>query len=296
MEQSNPTIELSRPAAAMALKRTLTTRDGIQLRYAYCTSDPANPWIALVMPFALDVQLAQPFFDFFHTHYNVCVWESRSILEDSPRECPVAEFSIDRHAEDLFAVLEALCVEEAILVGYCSGAGIALAAINLAPNLFSTLVLAHGEYTMLSQPACSTPFAKDMDTLLSLAASSAERARLVYEKIRNERIGLDVERPDGLDVPFSELRFLRRYASNYLAYKSNDYEQLAADVSHPTLLLAGGRDIQVNVASSQKILGRLRNASLFVDPDADHYGLLRRDSNALIAIWNYLCENAYARQ
>lgn len=296
MQQSASPDGSCRQNGSPATSGVLSTRDGVNVRYAYCADAPGNPWIALVMPFGLDLALAQPFFDFFRSHYNVCTWESRSILEDSMRECTVEEFSIDRHAEDLFAVLEALQVERAILVGYCSGAGIALAAANLAPNLFTTVVLAHGEYTLLSRPDCTTPFAADMDGLLSLAASGDERAKLVYEKIHNERFDFGGERPHGLDVPFSELRFLKRYARNYLAYKANDYEQLATEVSHPALLLAGGRDIQVNTTSSQRIHARMPNADLFVDPEADHYGLLRSDSNTMIAVWNYLCEGGYARQ
>ncbi len=274
---------------------TLTTTDGIEIRYAHAIGDPAHPWIMLVIPFGLDVSTAEPFFAFFASHYNVCTWESRSILEPSDRDCDVAEFAIDNHVADLLAVLDALAVDQAILVGMCSGSGVALAAINLEPNRFSELVLAHGEYTLLADGKCTTQFAADMDTLLSLAASSDDRARLVFDKIRAERLDADLDRPQGLDRPFSDVRFVKRYARNYLAYKSVDFKQLAAEVGHPTLLLAGGRDIQVNVGSSQKIHGCMRNASLFVDPDADHYGVMKKDSNTLIAIWNYIAENTDAR-
>jgi len=273
----------------------LTTADGVRLKYAYSMGDPKRPWIMLVMPFALDPHMATPFFEFLGSHYNICTWESRSVREDSDRDCQVSEFSIDHHVADLLAVLDVLDVEEAILVGYCSGAGIALAAINLAPNRFSELVLAHGEYTLLKEAKCTTQFAADMDVLLSLAASSKERAQLVFEKIQSERFEADVGRPQGLDQPFADVRFISRYARNYLAYKSVDFEQLASEVLHPTLLLAGGKDMQVNVESSRRIHARMRNASLFIDPEADHYGVLRKDSGTLIAIWNYLCENAHAR-
>jgi pimeloyl-ACP methyl ester carboxylesterase len=274
---------------------TLTTPAGMRLRYAHCSSSPSRPWITLVIPFGLDVEMARPFFDFFQSHYNVCTWESRSILEESARECAVAEFSVDCHAADLLAVLHALGIDETILVGYCSGAGIALTAINLAPNRFTELVLVHGEYTMLGDAKCMTPFAMDMDTLLCLAADNDTRARLVYDKIREERFEGDANRPTGLDKPFSDIRFLKRYAQNYLAYKSADFKQLAAEITHPTLVMAGGKDIQVNINSSQTIHGCMRNAALFVDPEADHYGLLTQDSHTLIAVWNFLCENAHAR-
>jgi len=275
---------------------SLTTSDNIELRYGYAVSDLRKPWIVLVIPFGLDVAIATPFFDFFKTHYNVCTWESRSVLENSDRACGAAEFSIDQHVADLIAVIDTLKIKEAILVGYCSGAGVALAAINQEPNRFSQLVLAHGEYTMLGEKDCVTQFAADMDVLLTLAASSDERAQLVFEKIQSERYDANLPRPAGLDQPFGDVRYLKRYASNYLAYKATDYQQLAAEVFHPTLLMAGGRDVQVNVASSEKIRGHIRNSSIFVDPDADHYGVLTPDSGTLIAIWNHILENSHARE
>lgn len=274
---------------------SLTTSDGIELRYGYAVSDLRKPWIVLVIPFGLDVGIAAPFFDFFKSHYNVCTWESRSVLEKTDRSCAVSEFSIDQHVADLVAVIDTLKIGEAILVGYCSGAGVALAAINQEPNRFSQLVLAHGEYTMLSDKQCVTQFAADMDVLLTMAAGSDKHAQMVFEKIQSERYDAKLQRPDGLDQPFGELRFMKRYAKNYLAYKSTDYEQLAAEVSHPTLLMAGARDVQVNVASSEKIGSKIRNATLFIDPDADHYGVLTRDSSTLIAIWNHIVENNHAR-
>jgi len=275
---------------------SLTTADGIRLKYAYSGNDRGKPWIMLVIPFGLDVSMAGAFFEFFESHYNVCTWESRSILEESDRVCEVSEFAIDHHVADGLAVLDALHVEEAILVGYCSGAGIALGAINLAPNRFGELVLAHGEYTLLRDAKLTTPFAVDMDTLLCLAASNEARAQIVFDKIQSERFDNVPNRPSGLDQPFGTLRSLRRYAQNYLAYKSTDYTQLAREVTHPTLLLAGGKDIQVNINSSKEIQRHIRGARLFVDPDADHYGVLTQDSPTLIAIWNYICENAYARR
>ncbi|MBL8300779.1 MAG: alpha/beta hydrolase [Rhodanobacteraceae bacterium] len=273
----------------------LTDVAGHELRDAYHVAGDDKPWILLVIPFGLDVRMAAAFFEFFGTHYNVCTLESRLILDPSEREYQVADFSIDNHAADLIAVLDELRVREAILVGYCSGAGIALAAINLAPNRFSELVLAHGEYTLLAEAKCTTQFAADMDTLLGLAASSAERAQLVFDKIQSERFDGGPNRPQGLDQPFSELRILKRYARNYLAYKSEDYLGMARDVSHPTLLMAGGKDVQVNVESCRKLHENMPHAKLFVDPDADHYGVLTSDSATLIAIWNFICENAYAR-
>lgn len=273
----------------------LTTDDGVTLTYAYSMENRNNPWIVLIIPFGLHVSMAEPFFEFFTPRYNICTWESRLILNNSDHACEVEDFSIENHVRDLFAVVDTLDIQEAILVGYCSGAGIALAAVNSAPNRFSELILAHGEYVLLDDMNYVTQFAADMDGLLCLAASSDKRAELVHQKIQSERLENDTHRPEGLDKPFSDINYLKRYAKNYLAYKSSDFERLASDITHPTLLMAGGRDIQVNIKSSEKIRRAISDAEIFIDPEADHYGVLTENSSTLIAIWNYISENTYVR-
>jgi len=273
---------------------TLTTSDAIALKYACDIRGPEYPWIVLILPFGLDAAMARPFFEFFRSHYNLCTWESRCILEDSAHEYSAAELSIHHHVNDMLAVMATLQIDAATLVGYCSGAGIALASLDRAPGRFPLLVLAHGEYALLHDPACVTPFAADMDGLLSMAAANDRHAQTIYDKIKAERFG-GANRPAGLDRPFSDLRFFKRYAQNYLAYKTGCFERLAMQISGRTLLLAGGKDIQVNPESSKKIGSYIRGAELLLDQNADHYGILTPDSNTLITIWNYLCENIYER-
>jgi hypothetical protein len=59
-------------------------------------------------------------------------------------------------------------------------------------------------------------------------------------------------------------------------------------VSHRALLLTGQRDIQANVQSTRRMHQLMRNATLHVDPESDHYGMVREESTTMITIWNYL--------
>ena len=277
------------------IEQTTLTHDGMELRYALSSQDSKKPWITLVMPFGLRVDMAQAFFEFFGSHYRVVAWESRAILADSEHIPDVSLYSVENHVADLFSVLDACDIRQTALIGYCSGAGIALAAVNRVPNRFSTLILAHGEYTMLNEKACTTQFATDIDSLLSTAADNEAHASLVFERLQQDRIEDNRNVPIGIDNPFSNLGYFRRYARNYLAYKSENYAAMAACVEHNTLLLSGSKDIQANVASSMKIKDLIKNASINVDPAADHYGIVRDNSNTMTNIWNYLvCQGAQA--
>ena len=271
---------------------TVSSRDGVQLKYAHWgLSD--RPCIALIMPFGLRVELAQAFFNFYHPRYDVVTWESRLILDPSEREVRPDDVAMINHVYDLVSVLRACRVSRACLVGYCSGAGVGLAAANRFPHLFSSLTLVHGEYTLLSDDSCKTQFSADIDSLLSIAARSSEHARQVFEKVTSDRSLANRNLPEGIDTPFTQLPYLRRHAANYLAYKSTDFRKLARSVTHRSLLLTGKRDVQTNVESTRKIHGLMRNADIHVDPDADHYGILREDSKTLATIWNYLGEQVH---
>jgi pimeloyl-ACP methyl ester carboxylesterase len=265
----------------------ISSYDGVRLKYAY-SGLSHKPCIALAMPFGLRLDLADAFFEFYRPHYEVMTWESRLILDSSGQEVSSGDFAVDNHVNDLVSILRARQVSRATLVGYCSGAGISLAAANMFPELFSALVLVHGEYALLSDESCTTKFAADVDSLLSFAATSEEHAREVFARVTSDRLVANSALPEGIDTPFTQLHYLYRYALNYLAYKSTDFKKLALSVTHRSLLLTGKRDVQANVESTRMIHGLMRNAEIHVDPGADHYGILREDSKTLAAIWNYL--------
>ena len=56
--------------------------------------------------------------------------------------------------------------------------------------------------------------------------------------------------------------------------------------------MSGNRDVQANVTSTEKILELMPNSEIHIDPEADHYGILREESNTLVTIWNYLCDQS----
>lgn len=276
-------------------EKSLMSHDGIELRYAVSDIKEGKPWIALIFPFGLKIELARNFFEFFNPHYNIVAWETRSILEGTSRSVQENEFAIENHLFDMHSVLSTCPSKKFIVVGYCSGAGLALAAANRYPNIIELLVLVHGEYTMLNDSSCTTQFAAEIDSLLSLAGKDEEHLKLVFDKIKGDRFENNSSRPDGIDMPFTELFYLRRHAANYLSYKTTDFEHLAKWVMHKTFLMSGDRDVQANVRSTEKIASLMPNAEVYIDPEADHYGILREESGTMVTIWNYLCEQRLGR-
>lgn len=267
--------------------------DGVRLTYATTDFREGKPWIALIIPFGLRTAIAKHFFDFFEPQYNVVTWESRLILSAGEESVATDAFMRQRHIRDFEAVLAACNIRKCVVVGYCSGAGIALSAANRYPHRISELILAHGEYVLLDQPGCSTQFAIEMDGLLTMAHADENHLRKIFEKVSNDRLDRNEHRPAGIDLPFSRLEFLKRYAQNYHAYKKADFLKLARFVTHRTFLMTGKMDAQANVAGTRKIAGAMSNATVHVDERSDHYGVLREDSDTLTTLWNHLCEQRF---
>jgi pimeloyl-ACP methyl ester carboxylesterase len=267
-----------------------TASDGVSLNYATSEYRDGKPWLALIIPFGLRVTIAKPFFDFFEPQYNIVSWEARLILSLDEQPAPPGAFDLPQHVKDFDTVLAACDVRKCVVIGYCSGAGIALGAANRYPQRISHLILVHGEYVLLEEPGCSTQFAREMDGLLTMAHSDENHLKKIFEKVQADRLDTGDHRPQGIDLPFSKLAFLRRHAQNYLAYKQADFQKLARVVTHRTLLMTGKKDAQANVASTVKIKDAMPNSWLHVDDAADHYGILREDSSTLVTLWNHLCE------
>ncbi len=272
------------------IEKKIISHDGFELKYSISQIQTEKPWIALIIPFGIKLWMARYFFNFFESQYNIITWESRSILNVSERKVVENEFTLENHIMDLHKVLETCSIKECTLVGYCSGAGIAMAAAARFPQLIDNLILVHGEYTLLNDSNCSTQFALEIDSLLTLAGKDERHLKLVFEKIQGDRLNSNLSRPKGVDLAFTNINFLRRYAANYLVYKEIDFESLARVITHNTLLMSGDLDVQSNVNSTQKICQFIKNSKSYIDPVADHYGLLRDESNTMVKVWNYLCE------
>lgn len=268
--------------------------DGVVLRVCVANTQSDAPWIAFVLPFGLPLQFAEPFIRYFGVHFRILCWESRLILSETATAPADVQLTLTCHAADVIELFRHFDIQRAYLVGHCSGAGVAMKFAQMHAEQVSGMVLVHGEYVLRQMPECVTPFADEIDTLLSLCNLSESSLDLVFDKVSENRRPVAADLPVGIDTPFTERAYLRNYARNYLQYKTTDFCRLAADVQTDVLLLCGGADIQTNIQSSKKLQACFSHAQLVIDQDADHYGVYRDDSTTLTHIWNYLYEQECA--
>jgi len=271
------------------LEQLTVVRDGVQIRYACSELSSEKPALLFVIPFGLKLALAEPFFDRFKDSFRVICWEARLILAPADHLVSQQELTVEHHVADLFAMLDICGVTRAHMVGYCSGAGIALAAVNVKPERFGALVLVSGEYVLLGQTACVTQFGRDIDSLLPMASKDRKTAQFILERMPvQHRLSSERQIPEGINLPFSQVHFLQRYALNYLSYRSINYQELASAVTNRTLLIACQRDLQTNINSTMQIKKLIGNSSIFIEPEGDHYELLRVASRVMSIARDFL--------
>lgn len=271
--------------------KSLVTSDGFNINYAVsgCHNEKKELWIIFILPFGFKLDSAQSFINFFSSKFNVIAWESRVILDDSLIDFSSEDLLLKRHCQDMKELCDNLAIIQAHIVGYCSGAGLALLAYKLYPNIFLTMSLVNGEYTLHDIDGCVTNFAQDVHNILSLSSANEKNAQKVIDKLDITDSGVECGLNCKISRPYGNNKYLHRYAVNYLNYKGNDFLELASNVRVPAIVLTGEKDLQCNTKSSKLIAEKIANSTLIVDEYADHYELLRQESDTTTQIWNFIC-------
>lgn len=272
------------------IERTISSHDGISLRYAVSELKEGRQYLFLILPFGMKAALARHFLEFFEDHYNVVALETRSVVEPSDRVLGEGECVLENHLQDFCTVLKASGTDSAILLGYCSGAGVAIAIAGKYPGMVEQLILIHGEYLLFDEPGCPTTFSLELDNMLKLASQSEKNLYSVFSKIKERRVNREAGVPDEIELPFSSLTYFRRLVTNYMNYRATNFKEIARDVKARALFICGRLDIHTTVRSSELLSSFIAGSTVHIDSKADHYEILRKDASTSIVIWNYLCE------
>lgn len=259
----------------------VTASDGKRLRVFRGDWREAKPFLTLILPFGLRLDAAGTLCAILSCEFNVVTWQGRSLC-DQPPAAHESGMTPEVHVQDMCSVLDALGVRKTDVVGFCSGAGIALVAARIEGHRIDRLALVCGEY-MLSPAVCpQSNFQREVDSLLPLAAESLNYAAALCEKLTASRVGVPAktEFDEEVLVPFSSAARLHRHGLNYLSYRGTDFMTLAGEVPHRTRVISTDGDEQVCPASSRVIAALLRNAERHVVVPGDHYEILR-EKNAV---------------
>ncbi len=210
-----------------------------------------------------------------HWHYRA---HGRSGLPVDP-----ARIDLPAHARDLVSVLDALEIENAVLVGHSMGTQVALETLRLAPERVRALVLMCGSYgkvtatfhgsDMLKQVLPAILDAVDRRKGLARALWGRIPAKLAFHiarlskevdalSIREEDFRPYMEHVSAMD-PSIFLKMLRS-AGEHTA------EDLLERVQVPTLVISAERDTFTPPVLAQHMAEAIPTAELFVLRGASH--------------------------
>lgn len=262
--------------------------DGTQLNLYVRENPKADKTVVIINAFGMPVDFVVPLSEQLCHGHRVVTWESRGVPSGSVPEGNAA-VSVNAHVQDLLAILDGLKLEQVHLIGWCTGATVAIRFAAGFPNRIQSLTLLNGGYNLAG--AEETPFQVNMREIMPLIAEDKAQAKFFFETLFNRfdfgaRAGsaassslnriLASTNPRYAHLtsfPFRNEGMLFNYARLINAFISEPIEKDITRIVNPCLVATGLRDVTASPESSIVVSEFLANADLFVDPESDHFML-----------------------
>lgn len=270
----------------MGVQFSFVSRDGIELRgfeWGPVTGVP----VALINAFGMPSEFMRPLaLDLVEAGHHVLTWESRAVPNLEPGFTP-ENCGVLYHAHDLSDLLRARKLSRAAVVGWCSGAQVALRFTRLHPESVSRLVLVNGAYSLWS--SCDfLKFQHGMNSITPFCAESPENAAIVSAIAMAQLKGAGENSDSSAQVAsllsaiprelvhltagvFGDGERLYRYSNMEQQFLKEPEHSWADGVVVPTLVMTGDANVMANPESSKEIARRIRGSRLLVVPGGNHY-------------------------
>lgn len=269
---------------------------GAILNCCHTALDKHKPSLLITLPFGVPASLARAAFDRFAPDFNVVTWESRYVLNLDQEFSGNEKMAPADHVEDMICIVRALETGPCRLIGYCSGAGIALLAARQHPDVFTRLILVNGEYQLFRKGHRPTNYQRSFDTFLPLVATSRQQAGFMFAKRAEiaaaSNAGAQSELDRQITLPFTKEEYLFRYAKTYMGYRSFDALAVARELRRSTLVITGRKDAHASMEHSEVVSDAIPGSERFIDDQGDHYEFCRPGALTLEEIGAYLARPA----
>ena len=244
------------------LSENTLLRDGCPLHY--WTGGPVGrPWLVFMHGATMDHRMFNAQVEAFAADYRVLVWDARGHGKSRPIG---ADFSLQRCAEDMLALLDAEGVDRAVLCGQSLGGYIAQHIYRLAPGRVQAMIIIG-----------STPIAKAYSNweIWALKASLLLFRLWPYRHFTQTITRSTAMKPDVQAYALQAARqipkadFVTIWQAVTLAISEKGDPALCIDV--PLLLLHGDRDRAGTIRRDMPLWARQEPGATYqVIPDAAH--------------------------
>lgn len=267
------------------------SHDGVALRAWRGERGRGAPSVLVVPPLATRPSFVEPALEALDGAFDVLTWEARLVLDpQAPLDDPQA-LSLEAHARDAETLLDHAGARRAALVGYCSGAALALHLAARLPGRFTRLALVSGAYFLRPEQCELTQYERDMLALVPQIAQSRTRAAGLYAAFFAEGRAFRRRKHEFADEAYrayADAESLYRFGLTLDALIAGDSAARAREIDLPALLAWGGCDDQTHPDSSRLMCATLPAAESHFDPALDHYALCRAHAGLLARVTRFL--------
>jgi 3-oxoadipate enol-lactonase/4-carboxymuconolactone decarboxylase len=238
-------------------------------------TDSAGPPVLMLHSIGTSLHLFDPQAEALARHHRVIRMDLRGHGMSGVTQGP---YSMELHARDALALLDALGVQRAHVVGLSIGGRIAMELAALAPDRVASLVL--------------------MDTALEFPPPSAWQDRIDAVLQHGSGVLADVVMPRWVvDPSTASAKGLRQmlertdrhgYAGSAAALRDARAADVAGKISCPTTVIVGDRDIATPPAMSEAIRDAIPGSRLVILHDAAHLPTLEQPEACTAAILAHL--------
>ncbi len=298
----------STTAAQVFSSAVVESSDGAQLT-TFARGNPTHSAMLIVNAFGMPMDFWVPLAKALGSRHYIVGWNLRG-TDAGPLD---GDLEVEAQLSDLARVMDHYGIQRACLVGWCTGADLALEFACRRPERVTGTVFVNGAFCRTG--GSLTPFQTDLQHVLAAAGQDIERARvyheLIYQTPAAAVVNVDVDGeqdtlasilhtidPDAMDLaslPFRSAEHLYRYARAMTEYhRWCERTAFTAQLRSQALVISSERDHVIDPATSRRIAKHLR-AALYVVKEGTHFAHFdRRD--VIEAIGNFAAKQWQASQ
>jgi nucleoside-diphosphate-sugar epimerase len=278
----------SETADSLFERATVRAADG-QALVAYRVGSTNAPTLLLCSAYGVAADVWVPLANALRSEFQLITWELRTgeapeLLADGP----------DLHASDMRSVLNHFGVGAAFVVGWCTGADVALRFAERYPGRVLGAVGVSG--ALNGAHAAETGFQRNLRKLVRQAAGDRRQAELYHRLLFGARVthftaltaheaGAERELLSSLlaaldpallhltSAPFRDAEALHRYARIMQQHYAHAASQGLPRAATSVLLIACERDEVAHPDASRAAARALPDARVLRLPDADHFAV-----------------------
>lgn len=289
------------PAPVADSVRTVTTADGARLSVRCFGSGPPLVWANGIGVRYTGIALQ---IEHLRRRFTVVTWDYRGIGE-SALPGPDGDVSMRTHAADLLAVMDALGLAEAVVVGWSMGCQAALEAIRLRPSAVRGLVLLSGTYGRPFHDSVAAPVAHLLPRLwrgvqrfpapvAAMMRFGRSTPRLTLPLLASIRFTAPHVAPPVFMAQLTGVAAtdMRTYMRTMEQLGHHDAWDVLGTIRCPSLVIACTEDILTPAPVAQRIAAQIPGAECVVLEGLSHFGLIE-DPDTVNGLLDRLAERAW---